>query len=147
MYAIIFDEHDMEKPLKRISSVHRTRQTAETALGEHRRIHGKKFQECNMRIVWVEKKNQGRRFGDAGSVRDLASGGTGAGRRDAFGRRLTTMELPASAPAWRKDRCAGKTRTIAIDGETGRRPGMPPRERLWAEIPLRHHAAPPGASS
>jgi hypothetical protein len=56
MYAIIFDEHDMEKPLKRISSVHRTRQTAETALGKHRRIHGKKFQECNMRIVWVEKK-------------------------------------------------------------------------------------------
>jgi hypothetical protein len=56
MYAIIFDEHDLEKPLKRVTSVHRTRNDAETALSEHRKIHGKKFQECNMRIVWVEKK-------------------------------------------------------------------------------------------
>ncbi len=56
MYAIIFDEHELEKPLKRVTSVHRTRNDAEAALSEHREIHGKKFQECNMRIVWVEKK-------------------------------------------------------------------------------------------
>jgi hypothetical protein len=56
MYALIYDEHDLEKPLKRVTSVHRTRNEAETALGHHRKIHGKKFQECNMRVVWIEKK-------------------------------------------------------------------------------------------
>jgi hypothetical protein len=54
MYAIIFDEHDLDKPLKRVTSVHRTRSDAETTLSEHRKTHGKKVQECNMRIVWVE---------------------------------------------------------------------------------------------
>ena len=56
MYALIFDEHDLEKPLKRVTSVHKTRSSAETELNEHRQTHGKKVEECNMRVVWVEKK-------------------------------------------------------------------------------------------
>jgi sialic acid synthase SpsE len=56
MYALIFDEHDLEKPLKKVMSVFKTRALAENALGEHRKTHGKKVQECNMRVVWVEKK-------------------------------------------------------------------------------------------
>lgn len=56
MYAIIFDEHDSEKPLKRIVSVHRTRKGADAALIKHRKTHGKKVAECNMRIVWTEEK-------------------------------------------------------------------------------------------
>jgi hypothetical protein len=56
MYAIIFDDHDLEKPLKRVTSVHRTRDAAEIELSEHRKSHGKKVEVCNMRIVWVEKK-------------------------------------------------------------------------------------------
>jgi hypothetical protein len=56
MYAVIYDEHDLDKPLKRVTSVHRTRNGAETALGDHRKIHGKKMEECNMRVVWVEEK-------------------------------------------------------------------------------------------
>jgi hypothetical protein len=56
VYAIIFDEHDLGKPVKRVTSVHRTRDSAEAELSEHRKTHGKKVEECNMRIVWVEKK-------------------------------------------------------------------------------------------
>ena len=56
MYALIFDEHNLEKPLKRVVSVHRTRKGADTALDKHRKTHGKKVQECNMRTVWVAKK-------------------------------------------------------------------------------------------
>ena len=56
MYALIFDEHNLDKPSKRVVSVHRTRDSAETALSEHRKTHGKKVQECNMRVVWTQKK-------------------------------------------------------------------------------------------
>ena len=56
MYAVIFDEHDLNRPSKRVVSVHETRQSAEAALSEYRKTHGKKVQECNMRVVWVQKK-------------------------------------------------------------------------------------------
>jgi hypothetical protein len=56
MYAIIFDEHSLEKPLKRIVSIHRTRKGADAALVKHRKTHGKS-KECNMRIVWTEEKS------------------------------------------------------------------------------------------
>jgi hypothetical protein len=62
MYAIIFDEHNLEKPLKRIISVHRTRKGAETELVKHRKTHGKKVQECNMRIVWTEERTKAGNF-------------------------------------------------------------------------------------
>jgi hypothetical protein len=56
MYALIFDEHSLANPLKKVISVHRTRSGAETALSKHRKTHGKRFWECNMRIVWMQEK-------------------------------------------------------------------------------------------
>lgn len=56
MYALIFDEHKLDKPLKKVISVHRTRKSAETALSKHLKTHGKRFWECNMRVVWMQKK-------------------------------------------------------------------------------------------
>jgi len=56
MYALIFDEHNLEKPLKKVISVHRTRKGAETALSKHRKTHGKRLAECNMRVVWIQEK-------------------------------------------------------------------------------------------
>jgi hypothetical protein len=48
----------LEKPLKRVTSIHRTRDAAEVELGEHRKTHGKKIEVCNMRIVWSRKKSK-----------------------------------------------------------------------------------------
>ena len=57
MYALIFDEHNLKKPFKKVISVHRTRKGAETALGKHRKTtHGKRLWECNMRVVWTQEK-------------------------------------------------------------------------------------------
>jgi len=56
MDALIFDEHNLENPSKRVVSVHKTRQSAEAAFSERRKTHGKKVQECNMRVVWTQKK-------------------------------------------------------------------------------------------
>jgi hypothetical protein len=57
MYALIFDEHNLRKPSKKVISVHRTRTSAETALGAHRKsTHGKRLWECNMRVVWTRAK-------------------------------------------------------------------------------------------
>jgi hypothetical protein len=68
MYALIFDEHNLKKPFKRVISVHRTRKGADTALYQHRKTHGKKVQECNMRAVWVEKRIKA---GDAVTPREF----------------------------------------------------------------------------
>ena len=68
MYALIFDEHDLEKPLKRVMSVHKTRDSAETVLNDHRKTHGKKVEECNMRVVWIEEKIKA---GDSLTVRQF----------------------------------------------------------------------------
>jgi hypothetical protein len=56
MFALIFDEHRLERPGKKVISVHRTRKGAERALSRHRRkTHGKRLWECNIRIVWTQK--------------------------------------------------------------------------------------------
>jgi sialic acid synthase SpsE len=56
MYALIYDEHDLLKPHKKVVSVHRTRQTAEKALEKRKRILGRTVEECHTRIVWVDRK-------------------------------------------------------------------------------------------
>jgi ferredoxin-NADP reductase len=56
MYALIYDEHNLLQPRKKIISVHRSRQTAETALQKRMRKLGRSVEECNTRIVWVEGK-------------------------------------------------------------------------------------------
>jgi hypothetical protein len=54
MYALIYDEHNLLKPRKKIISVHRSRQTAERALDKRMRYLGRSVEECNTRIVWVK---------------------------------------------------------------------------------------------
>ena len=55
MYALIFDTHDLDKPVKRVISVHKSRKTAERAL-ETRMAHlGKTVEECDTRIVWLKE--------------------------------------------------------------------------------------------
>jgi ferredoxin-NADP reductase len=56
MYALIYDEHNLLQPRKKIISVHRSRETAETALQKRMRKLGRAVEECNTRIVWVEGK-------------------------------------------------------------------------------------------
>ncbi len=54
MYALIYDEHDLVKPKKKVISVHRNRQTAETALDKRKKKLGKSVIDCNTRIVWIK---------------------------------------------------------------------------------------------
>lgn len=54
MYALIYDEYDLQKPKKKVISVHRKRQTAEKALEKRQRDLGRSIEECNTRIVWVK---------------------------------------------------------------------------------------------
>ena len=59
MFALIYDTHDLDKPLKRVISVHKHRENAETALEERKKRLGKTVEECDTRIVWVKRKVQG----------------------------------------------------------------------------------------
>ena len=54
MYALIYDEHDLVKPKKKVISVHKSRDTAETGLEKRKKRLGKKVWECNTRIVWTD---------------------------------------------------------------------------------------------
>ena len=56
MYALIYDEHDLSKPRKKVISVHRSRETAEKALAKRQKKLGKRVWECDTRIVWVKTK-------------------------------------------------------------------------------------------
>lgn len=55
MYALIYDEHDLANTKKQVVSVHKTRETAENALEKRKKELGRSVQECNTRIVWIEK--------------------------------------------------------------------------------------------
>ena len=56
MFALIYDTHDLDKPLKRVISVHKSRENAESALEERKKRLGKTVEECDTRIVWVKRK-------------------------------------------------------------------------------------------
>jgi hypothetical protein len=56
MFALIYDEHDLAQPRKRIISVHRTRATAEKALATRMKKRGVRVWDCITRIVWVKTK-------------------------------------------------------------------------------------------
>jgi hypothetical protein len=53
MYALIYDKHDLIKKGKKVISIHRKRETAETALEKRKIKLGRKVWECNTRIVWI----------------------------------------------------------------------------------------------
>jgi len=56
MYALIYDEHRLERPQKRVISVHDSRKNAELALEDRKVALGRKVWDCHTRIVWVEKR-------------------------------------------------------------------------------------------
>lgn len=58
MFALIYDTHELDKPQKRVISVHKSREMAEKALDERMKRLGKKVEECDTRIVWVKRKVQ-----------------------------------------------------------------------------------------
>ena len=53
MFALIYDEFDPAKREKEVISVHKTRETAESALQKRQQTLGKRVWECSTRIVWV----------------------------------------------------------------------------------------------
>ena len=56
MYALIYDTHELDKPLKQVLSLHKSRQTAEQALEKRMTRLGKRVWECDTRIVWLKEK-------------------------------------------------------------------------------------------
>ena len=56
MYALIYDEHKIEVPQKKVISIHESRHEAEAALEKRKEELGRKVWECHTRIVWTEKK-------------------------------------------------------------------------------------------
>jgi hypothetical protein len=56
MYALIFDEHNLDEPMKKVISVHDSRKEAEQALESRKKKLGRKVWECNTRVVWIERK-------------------------------------------------------------------------------------------
>jgi hypothetical protein len=54
MFALIYDTHELDKPIKKVLSVHKTRQTAERVLEMRMARLGKKVWECDTRIVWLK---------------------------------------------------------------------------------------------
>jgi hypothetical protein len=55
MYALIWDEHFLDRPQKKVISVHQTRELADIALEERKKRLGRKVWECHTRIVWVNR--------------------------------------------------------------------------------------------
>jgi hypothetical protein len=56
MFALIYDTHELDKPDKRVLSLHKSRKTAEKALEKRMIMLGRRVWDCNTRIVWLEGK-------------------------------------------------------------------------------------------
>jgi len=55
MYALIYDDPDFRETLKKVISVHESRNDAEQALSRRREDLHRPIWECHTRIVWVDK--------------------------------------------------------------------------------------------
>lgn len=62
MYALIYDEHMLDQPRKKVISIHESREEAEVALENRKKELGRKIWECYTRIVWVEGETVNRGF-------------------------------------------------------------------------------------
>ena len=56
MYALIYDEHNPDEPIKKVISVHDSREEAEKSLANRKKKLGRRVWECNTRVVWIEGK-------------------------------------------------------------------------------------------
>jgi len=66
MYALIYDEHQLDRPQKRVISIHESREEAELALEQRQEELGRRVWECYARIVWVEKDIEAGEYVDPG---------------------------------------------------------------------------------
>jgi hypothetical protein len=55
MYALIYDDHNLDQSLKKVISVHRTRDESDKALTQRQNKLGRRVYDCNTRIVWTDK--------------------------------------------------------------------------------------------
>ena len=55
MFALIYDEHRLDRPLKKVISVHKSRWAAEIALENRKQRLGRRVWECHTRIVWTKR--------------------------------------------------------------------------------------------
>ena len=55
MYALIYDDHNLDQSLKKVISVHETRDESDKALIQRQNELGRRVYECNTRIVWTDK--------------------------------------------------------------------------------------------
>lgn len=55
MYALIYDDRNLDKSLKKVISIHGTRDEADKALSQRQNDLGKSVYDCNTRIVWTDK--------------------------------------------------------------------------------------------
>ncbi|MEN8211014.1 MAG: hypothetical protein ABFR31_04805 [Thermodesulfobacteriota bacterium] len=55
MYALIYDDREMNKTEKKVISVHGTREESDKALVLRQNKLGRRVYECNTRIVWTDK--------------------------------------------------------------------------------------------
>jgi len=55
MYALIYDDHKLDKSQKKVISVHETRDESDRALSKRQNNLGKSVYECNTRVVWTDK--------------------------------------------------------------------------------------------
>ncbi|MCF8074908.1 MAG: hypothetical protein K9K63_12850 [Desulfotignum sp.] len=55
MYALIYDDPDQKGTLKKVISVHESRNDAEQALYRRREDLHRPILECHTRIVWVDR--------------------------------------------------------------------------------------------
>jgi len=56
MYALIYDDYDLDKPEKQVFSVHATRDEAQKALDRRQEQMGLRVWQCHTRIVWLNRK-------------------------------------------------------------------------------------------
>ena len=56
MYALIYDEHNLAKPLKEVISVHKSWHEADVALKNRMKAFEKRVLDCHARIVWIKRK-------------------------------------------------------------------------------------------
>ncbi|WP_299983654.1 hypothetical protein [Desulfobacula sp.] len=55
MYALIYDDHNLDQSQKKVISAHGTRDESDKALIQRQNELGRKVYECNTRIVWTDK--------------------------------------------------------------------------------------------
>ena len=56
MFALIYDEHQLDHPQKKVISIHSSREDAEIALEKRKKELGRRVWECHTRIIWTEKE-------------------------------------------------------------------------------------------